>query len=132
MLYKMASLSRMQLEQIGIGQLHWSTAKYAPLQESALWDGLVAMYEEVSIMSAMHMLLIYISYSLIALLLHLIFYILRCLLATTSNSPSNSCTACLSIVKDPVTTLGGAGLRLGLHSVCNAIFAFGVVKFVPI
>lgn len=38
----------MQLEQIGIGQLHWSTANYAPLQELALWDGLVAMYEKVT------------------------------------------------------------------------------------
>lgn len=41
-----ASLDRMQLEQIGIGQLHWSTANYAPLQEMALWNGLVAMYEK--------------------------------------------------------------------------------------
>ncbi|KAK9093832.1 hypothetical protein Scep_025301 [Stephania cephalantha] len=41
-----ASLDRMQLKQIGIGQLHWSTANYAPLQERALWDGLVAMYEK--------------------------------------------------------------------------------------
>ena len=43
-----SSLDRMQLEQIGIGQLHWSTANYAPLQELALWDGLVAMYEKVT------------------------------------------------------------------------------------
>ncbi|XP_039141805.1 pyridoxal reductase, chloroplastic [Dioscorea cayenensis subsp. rotundata] len=41
-----SSLDRLQLEQIGIGQLHWSTANYAPLQEKALWDGLVAMYEK--------------------------------------------------------------------------------------
>ncbi|XP_026660978.2 pyridoxal reductase, chloroplastic isoform X2 [Phoenix dactylifera] len=41
-----SSLDRLQLEQIGIGQLHWSTANYAPLQELALWDGLVAMYEK--------------------------------------------------------------------------------------
>ncbi|KAI5657572.1 hypothetical protein M9H77_26365 [Catharanthus roseus] len=41
-----SSLERMQIEQIGIGQLHWSTANYAPLQERALWDGLVAMYEQ--------------------------------------------------------------------------------------
>uniref|UniRef100_A0A803MUT4 NADP-dependent oxidoreductase domain-containing protein n=1 Tax=Chenopodium quinoa TaxID=63459 RepID=A0A803MUT4_CHEQI len=41
-----SSLDRMELEQIGIGQLHWSTANYAPLQEMALWDGLVAMYEK--------------------------------------------------------------------------------------
>lgn len=43
-----SSLDRMQLKQIGIGQLHWSTANYAPLQELALWDGLVAMYEKVT------------------------------------------------------------------------------------
>ncbi|KAG6579301.1 Pyridoxal reductase, chloroplastic, partial [Cucurbita argyrosperma subsp. sororia] len=41
-----ASLDRMQIEKIGIGQLHWSTANYAPLQEMALWDGLVAMYDQ--------------------------------------------------------------------------------------
>ncbi|GAU35178.1 hypothetical protein TSUD_319880 [Trifolium subterraneum] len=43
-----ASLDRMQIEQIGIGQLHWSTANYAPFQELALWDGLVAMYDKSS------------------------------------------------------------------------------------
>lgn len=41
-----SSLDRLELEQIGIGQLHWSTANYAPSQELALWDGLVAMYEK--------------------------------------------------------------------------------------
>ncbi|XP_055826221.1 pyridoxal reductase, chloroplastic-like [Solanum dulcamara] len=41
-----SSLERIQIEQIGIGQLHWSTANYAPLQERALWDGLVSMYEK--------------------------------------------------------------------------------------
>ncbi|XWS61393.1 hypothetical protein CRYUN_Cryun07bG0122500 [Craigia yunnanensis] len=41
-----ASRDRMQIEQIGIGQLHWSTANYAPPQELALWGGLVAMYEK--------------------------------------------------------------------------------------
>ncbi|XP_030460335.1 pyridoxal reductase, chloroplastic isoform X1 [Syzygium oleosum] len=41
-----ASMERLQIKQIGIGQLHWSTANYAPLQEQALWDGLVAMYEK--------------------------------------------------------------------------------------
>ncbi|EXB41095.1 putative oxidoreductase [Morus notabilis] len=41
-----ASLDRIEIEKIGIGQLHWSTANYAPLQEKALWDGLVAMYEK--------------------------------------------------------------------------------------
>ncbi|CAI0452604.1 unnamed protein product [Linum tenue] len=40
------SLERLQIEQLGIGQLHWSTANYAPPQELALWDGLVAMYEQ--------------------------------------------------------------------------------------
>lgn len=40
------SLERLQIDQLGIGQLHWSTANYAPLQELALWDGLVAMYEK--------------------------------------------------------------------------------------
>ncbi len=35
------------MEQLAIGQLHWSTANYQPLQERALWDGLVALYDEV-------------------------------------------------------------------------------------
>lgn len=47
-LFSRASRDRMQIEQIGIGQLHWSTANYAPPQELALWDGLVAMYEKVT------------------------------------------------------------------------------------
>ncbi|XP_022737250.1 pyridoxal reductase, chloroplastic-like [Durio zibethinus] len=42
-----ASRDRMQIERIGIGQLHWSTANYAPPQELALWGGLVAMYEKI-------------------------------------------------------------------------------------
>ncbi|KAK8955606.1 hypothetical protein KSP40_PGU014438 [Platanthera guangdongensis] len=41
-----SSLSRLQVERIGIGQLHGSTANYAPLQELSLWDGLVALYEK--------------------------------------------------------------------------------------
>ncbi|KAJ9549015.1 hypothetical protein OSB04_021558 [Centaurea solstitialis] len=41
-----SSLDRLQIEQIGIAQLHWSTANYAPFQERALWDGLVAMYDQ--------------------------------------------------------------------------------------
>ncbi|KAL4577305.1 hypothetical protein LXL04_013411 [Taraxacum kok-saghyz] len=41
-----SSLDRLEVDQIGIGQLHWSTANYAPLQERALWDGLVAMYDK--------------------------------------------------------------------------------------
>ncbi|KAJ4835909.1 Pyridoxine 4-dehydrogenase [Turnera subulata] len=40
------SLERLQIEKMGIGQLHWSTANYAPPQELALWNGLVAMYEQ--------------------------------------------------------------------------------------
>ena len=46
-----ASLDRIQIEQIGIRQLqlHCSTANYAPLQKLAFWDGLVAMYEKVTI-----------------------------------------------------------------------------------
>eukprot|EP00879_Flechtneria_rotunda_P032354 GHRR01035546.1.p1 GENE.GHRR01035546.1~~GHRR01035546.1.p1 ORF type:complete len:247 (+),score=57.22 GHRR01035546.1:528-1268(+) len=39
------SLRRTGLEQISLGQLHWSTAKYAPLQEWALWNGLADCYE---------------------------------------------------------------------------------------
>jgi hypothetical protein len=41
------SLDRLGLEQLALGQLHWSTANYAPPQERALWDGLVAMYDQV-------------------------------------------------------------------------------------
>ncbi|XP_027365380.1 pyridoxal reductase, chloroplastic [Abrus precatorius] len=41
-----ASLDRMQIDQVGIAQLHWSTANYAPWQESALWNGLLEMYEQ--------------------------------------------------------------------------------------
>ena len=42
------SLRRLGMEQLGIGQLHWSTANYQPLQERALWDGLVALHDEVT------------------------------------------------------------------------------------
>eukprot|EP00249_Psilotum_nudum_P005119 c18599_g1_i1 orf=688-1674(-) len=41
-----ASLRRLQLDQISIGQLHWSAANYAPFQEQALWNGLLKMHEE--------------------------------------------------------------------------------------
>ncbi|KAF6983772.1 hypothetical protein CFC21_001890 [Triticum aestivum] len=41
-----SSLERLQIDRLGIGQLHWSTANYAPLQERALWDGLVEMYDK--------------------------------------------------------------------------------------
>lgn len=43
------SLKRLEMEQLALGQLHWSTANYAPFQEKALWDGLVAVYEQVLI-----------------------------------------------------------------------------------
>jgi aryl-alcohol dehydrogenase-like predicted oxidoreductase len=46
-----SSLERLQLNRLGIGQLHWSTANYAPLQERALWDGLVEMYDKVTELS---------------------------------------------------------------------------------
>ena len=40
-----ASLKRLGAEKVALGQLHWSTANYAPLQERLMWDGLVAIYE---------------------------------------------------------------------------------------
>ncbi|KAG0605432.1 hypothetical protein M758_9G058400 [Ceratodon purpureus] len=40
------SLKRLEMEQLALGQLHWSAANYAPFQEQALWDGLVAVYEQ--------------------------------------------------------------------------------------
>ena len=43
------SLRRLGMEQLGIGQLHWSTANYQPLQEKALWDGLLALYDQVKV-----------------------------------------------------------------------------------
>jgi hypothetical protein len=42
------SLDRLEVDQLALGQLHWSTANYAPFQEQALWDGLIAVYEQVS------------------------------------------------------------------------------------
>lgn len=44
-----ASLQRVGVEKLALVQLHWSTAKYAPLQERLMWDGLVAIYEEVRV-----------------------------------------------------------------------------------
>lgn len=41
------SLRRLGLDQLALGQLHWSVAKYAPPVERALWDGLAAIYDEV-------------------------------------------------------------------------------------
>eukprot|EP00882_Tetradesmus_deserticola_P030036 GHRQ01033691.1.p1 GENE.GHRQ01033691.1~~GHRQ01033691.1.p1 ORF type:complete len:275 (+),score=117.78 GHRQ01033691.1:36-827(+) len=40
------SLRRTGLAQISLGQLHWSTAKYAPLQEWALWNGLADCHKQ--------------------------------------------------------------------------------------
>lgn len=40
-----ASLKRLGADKVALGQLHWSTANYAPLQERLMWDGLVAIYE---------------------------------------------------------------------------------------
>jgi len=40
------SLRRLGSDNLAIGQLHWSTANYQPLQERALWDGLVRMYDQ--------------------------------------------------------------------------------------
>ena len=42
-----SSCQRLGLPRVALGQLHWSAANYAPLQERALWNGLVGMYEEV-------------------------------------------------------------------------------------
>ena len=42
------SLRRLGLEQIALGQLHWSVAKYAPPLERVLWEGLAGMYEQVA------------------------------------------------------------------------------------
>ncbi len=41
------SLRRLGLDNLALGQLHWSVAKYAPPVERALWDGLAAIYDEV-------------------------------------------------------------------------------------
>ena len=41
------SLRRMGVERVAVGQLHWSAANYNLLQERALWDGLIRMYDEV-------------------------------------------------------------------------------------
>ncbi|PNW83897.1 hypothetical protein CHLRE_04g216350v5 [Chlamydomonas reinhardtii] len=40
------SLRRLGLEQLSVGQLHWSTANYQPLQELALQAGLADCYEQ--------------------------------------------------------------------------------------
>jgi len=40
------SLRRLEMESLSLGQLHWSTANYAPLQEIALQNGLAQIYEK--------------------------------------------------------------------------------------
>ncbi|GLI61887.1 hypothetical protein VaNZ11_004399 [Volvox africanus] len=40
------SLNRLGLEQLSVGQLHWSTANYQPLQELALQAGLADCYQQ--------------------------------------------------------------------------------------
>ncbi|KAG2432713.1 hypothetical protein HYH02_006696 [Chlamydomonas schloesseri] len=40
------SLRRLGLQQLSVGQLHWSTANYQPLQELALQAGLADCYEQ--------------------------------------------------------------------------------------
>ena len=40
------SANRFGRESIELGQLHWSTENYQPLQERALWDGIARAYEE--------------------------------------------------------------------------------------
>jgi len=40
------SLNRLQQPKLAVAQLHWSTSKYQPLQEKALWDGIADVYDE--------------------------------------------------------------------------------------
>jgi pyridoxine 4-dehydrogenase len=40
-----ASLERLQQKKLCLVQLHWSTARYQPFQERALWEGLAQIYE---------------------------------------------------------------------------------------
>lgn len=40
------SLKRLEQPKLAIAQLHWSTSKYQPLQEGALWEGLADVYDE--------------------------------------------------------------------------------------
>ena len=39
------SLKRIGDEKLAIAQLHWSTSKYQPFQERALWDGIADVYD---------------------------------------------------------------------------------------
>ena len=40
------SLKRLEQDKLAIAQLHWSTSKYLPQQESALWEGIADVYDE--------------------------------------------------------------------------------------
>ena len=46
------SLRRLQVEQVAVGQLHWSASKYAPLQEWALVNGIADCYLQVPALPA--------------------------------------------------------------------------------
>lgn len=39
------SLKRLEQLKLAFAQLHWSTAKYQPLQEGALWEGIADVYD---------------------------------------------------------------------------------------
>ena len=41
-----ASLERLEQPKLAIAQLHWSTSKYLPFQEKALWEGIADVYDE--------------------------------------------------------------------------------------
>jgi len=41
-----ASLARLQNSKLAVAQLHWSTSKYQPFQEKALWEGIADVYDE--------------------------------------------------------------------------------------
>ncbi len=41
-----ASLNRLEQDSLTLAQLHWSTAKYQPFQEKALWEGIANVYDE--------------------------------------------------------------------------------------
>ena len=41
-----ASLKRLGQPKLTVAQLHWSTSKYQPLQEKALWEGIADVYDE--------------------------------------------------------------------------------------
>jgi pyridoxine 4-dehydrogenase len=40
------SAGRLQVDSIALGQLHWSTGNYQPLQEGALWAGIADAYDQ--------------------------------------------------------------------------------------